>query len=349
MTRSEYDARSFIEDLVLTPPVPVLGTRELSPKLELALRQYRMSVLDLFGPIESQQELVWSKMRAQQYESRGARASGTRLAVAAAKRLQDGIEHGHEYGIKDLVRPAFPRRRSETRSADARTHSVATPTGSSTSSCVSHSPLPSVALRRQSELTVTQPPHSVGRVPPSLSARPPPQTASRPPFRPARRPALTRPSCHAQTRRPPRTTGSSKPRTASPSSVRSWSSPRARRARSRRTRSQPPGKASWRAPRATSSCRSGPRWSRPGTAARRSRAWPERGPSSRTRRSSRACTAATRRRRPCRLCAPLLTFPLERPGAALTDCRRAGRRKARDAGARRAPHFLLLAPAAANG
>ncbi|GAA5896129.1 hypothetical protein JCM8208_007534 [Rhodotorula glutinis] len=106
MTRSEYDARSFIEDLVLTPPVPVLGTRELSPKLELALRQYRMSVLDLFGPIESQQELVWSKMRAQQYESRGARASGTRLAVAAAKRLQDGIEHGHEYGIKDLRRDA---------------------------------------------------------------------------------------------------------------------------------------------------------------------------------------------------------------------------------------------------
>ncbi|GAA5845428.1 hypothetical protein JCM9279_003027 [Rhodotorula babjevae] len=65
-----------------------------------------MSVLEAFGPTEAGQEAVWVKMRAQLYESRGARASGTKLAVAAAKRIQDGIEDRHEYDVEELRRDA---------------------------------------------------------------------------------------------------------------------------------------------------------------------------------------------------------------------------------------------------
>ncbi|KPV74664.1 uncharacterized protein RHOBADRAFT_44179 [Rhodotorula graminis WP1] len=107
MAWNSYTARTFIEDLVLQPPVLRSGgSGELSNTLELALRQYRMSVLEAFGPVESQQELVWDRMRSQEYNPRGTRASGMRLAVAAAKRIQDGVEHGHEYAAKELRRDA---------------------------------------------------------------------------------------------------------------------------------------------------------------------------------------------------------------------------------------------------
>ncbi|GAA5935330.1 hypothetical protein JCM3775_006242 [Rhodotorula graminis] len=85
MAWNSYTARTFIEDLVLQPPVLRSGgSGELSNTLELALRQYRMSVLEAFGPVESQQELVWDRMRSQEYKSRDSKdASSAWLAQAS--------------------------------------------------------------------------------------------------------------------------------------------------------------------------------------------------------------------------------------------------------------------------